>query len=111
MKQEDFSQMTEGEALVRIGFRPAERDGRKGLEIDGVFIPAAGPDERPDFLVASADKSCAVKGSVEAVCSDCGAEVSIAPTSQELLERWPELMVICLQCALKRMEQEKRNTG
>ena len=97
-----FSEMTEVEALASLGFRAAERDGKKGIEKDGLFIPALPEGECPGFIVGSPDRQDALKGSVDYVCMDCGGLVILSPSSQELLAQWPQTPVICGNCFLKR---------
>lgn len=102
MKDKPWSEMTEGEALAEIGAKASSRDGKMGLEIAGMFIPALDKDECPEAIIASPPGPYAVKGSTEATCSDCGNPVIIAPNSQEIVSRCPETLVICLNCFARR---------
>lgn len=94
----DFSKMTEAEALRAIGFRAAERDGEIGLEKDGSFFPSLKEGECPEFIVASSARWSWVKGCIVGKCTKCGAEVGIAPNTQEVMANCPKSPVICLLC-------------
>jgi len=97
-----LSEMTEGEALASLGFRAVEKDGKKGIEKDGLFIPALRPGECPGFIIGSPNRQDALKGSAEYVCSDCGGLVVLSPSTQEVLAQYPQTPVICGNCFLKR---------
>ncbi len=102
----DFSKMTEGEALYSIGARPAEKDGKKGITLHGLFIEAS--DEKPGAIVAGHNKKHTTRGSKEFRCHDCGRKVWLAPGGQEVHRRYPDVPVICIFCMMKR---EKRHVG
>lgn len=104
----DFSKMTEGEALYKIGVRAVEKDGKKGLEIplDGKKLFVEASDEKPGVIVASEHKKDRVKGARKTKCHDCRHKVWISPSTQVMLKRYPGTPVICLSCCLKRMEEE-----
>lgn len=101
----DFSKMTEGEALWNLGARPAEKDGKKGLMISGLFIEAS--DEPPGTIVASDRREDRLKGAKKTRCRDCRRKVWISPSTQEVLKRYPGTPVLCIVCMLKQVEQEK----
>jgi len=102
----DFSKMTEGEALYNIGARVVEKDGQKGIQLAGLFIPAS--DEKPDVIVASEHKESRVKGAKKTRCADCRRRVWISPATQQMLKRYPGVPVICIACFVKRAEEENK---
>lgn len=101
--------MTEGEALFNLGARPAVKDGKVGLNFPKLgFIQAS--DEKPDFIVATGDKRYKVKGDKKAKCSRCRCKLWIAPSTQEVLRRYPGTPILCLACTMKQSEEEKENS-
>ncbi len=105
----NFSKMSEGQALYSIGVRAVEKDGKKGLQLEGLFIPAS--DEQPDCIVASEHKRYRVKGAKKTRCRDCRHKVWISPSTQEMLNRYPGTPVICLACFVKRAAAEMERLG
>jgi len=111
VRREDFSKMTEGQALYSLGVRAVEKDGKKGISLpvpgkpgETLFIQAS--DEKPGCTVASEHKSDRVKGAKKTRCADCRRKVWISPSTQEMLRRYPGTPVICIACMLKRVEKE-----
>jgi hypothetical protein len=112
----DFSKMTEAEALYSIGARPAVKGGVQGLNFpvpgkpgkpgQTIFIPAS--DEKPNCIIASANKRDRVRGARKTRCHDCPHKVWISPSTQEMLRRYPGTPVICVECFMKRVEKEGR---
>jgi len=102
-KQVNFRKMTEGEALYSIGARPAEKDGKKGLTLGGLFIEAS--DNRSDAIIAGDNKRYTVKGSKKFRCHDCRCKVWLAPGGQETHRRYPDVPVICIACMMKREQK------
>jgi len=102
----DFSKMTEGEALYSLGARAMVKDGKKGIQLAGLFIPAS--DEKPDAIVASEHKENRVKGAKKTRCADCRRRVWISPATQQMLKRYPGVPVICIACFVKRAEEETK---
>ena len=105
--------MTEGQALYSLGARAVEKDGKKGLAMpipgkpgQTIFIEASG--EKPDCIVASADKHNRLKGAKKTRCADCRCKVWISPSSQEMLRRYPGTPVICMACAVKRAQEDNK---
>jgi len=99
----NFRKMGEGEALYSIGARPAEKNGKKGMTLGGLFIEAS--DDRPGAIVAGDNKKYTVKGSKKFRCHDCGCKVWLAPGGQEVHRRYPDVPVICILCMIKREEK------
>lgn len=102
-KQVDFSKMTEGEALYSIGARPAEKDGKKGLTLGGLFIEAS--DAKPDAIIAGDNKKYRVRGSKKFRCHDCRRKLWLAPGGQAMHRRYPDVPVICVVCVMKREKE------
>lgn len=100
--------MNEGEALYSLGARPAEKDGKKGLTLGGLFIEAS--DEKPDAIIAGVNRKYTVKGSKKFRCHDCRCKVWLAPGGQEMQRHYPDVPVICLACFMKR-EQKSSAAG
>lgn len=104
-KEPDFSKMTEGEVLFRLGVRPTEKDGKVGLDLPGIgFIEAS--DKKPDVIVTTSDKRCRVKGSQKFRCSQCGCKVWLAPSGQQMLLKYPGTPILCPVCFSKQAEKE-----
>jgi hypothetical protein len=111
-REPDFSRMTEGEALHYLGARPAVKNGKLGLNLpipgqpgETLFIEAS--DAKPDAIVATGDKRYRVRGDRQARCARCRRKVWMAPSSQEMLRKYPGTPVICLNCFLKQVEKEE----
>jgi hypothetical protein len=106
-----FSDMTESEALRSMGVEVTERDGKKGILLparDGkepIFIPAS--DDKPDVIVSSTISTDRVKDSIQVACSQCGTMVWLSPSSQDMLDRYPDTPVICIDCFGKQAKGEE----
>jgi hypothetical protein len=53
----------------------------------------------------AADLRAVVRGSESGVCSGCGAQVVLAPTSLELIGAEPDVRVLCVPCATAEIER------
>jgi hypothetical protein len=98
----------EGEILRKLGMKAEVRDGQPGVVVKGLFIPALEPS-KGDILVCSPKSwGPGLPGSTTAMCSECGQDIVIAPSGQEMLRQTP-MRVICLECMAKKLDEEKRD--
>jgi len=51
-----------------------------------------------------------VPGSIEARCADCNKPVYVAPSGQRLQEAGNNILIVCMKCALARLEKEGKPT-
>jgi len=101
----------EAVVLRRLGVKAVEKEGRQGVELGGVFIPAGEPEEGEEaaFICTPVTQPPGIPGCVKGgTCMECGVEVWLAPTSQELKKRRPDMKCICLFCFLKEPEEEQK---
>jgi len=52
-------------------------------------------------IVAAPWGACKILGSTQKECSVCGAKVGLSPSSMTLLEKAPQLSIMCMDCLLK----------
>lgn len=102
MYQQNFSEMSEGQALYAIGCHPAVENGVLGIRLpNGTFVVAS--DVRPDcILTVPYEAAICTKYSKKGTCSTCGISVNLALNSQLALLKWPGTPVLCLECASKK---------
>lgn len=86
------------------------RDG-SGLRADGHFIPFILPGERPDAIISVPWESRKVPGSVMRSCSSCGMAISLAPSSQQILQEYPDVPVYCTNCAHQQIKEETEDSA
>jgi len=95
----------EGAYLRALGVKPVVQKGERGIDFGGVFIPAREPEEGEEaaFVCTPATEPPHVPGCVKGGrCMECGVEVWLAPSSQDLKKRRPDMKCICYRCLLKK---------
>ncbi len=108
-----YTKLGEGDALFSLGIRATVRDGKQGLTLpnptkpgETLFIEAS--DQKPGFIIAAGQEASHLQGAKKTRCADCKRKVWISKSTQEMLRRWPGTPVICLNCFVKRVEQENK---
>lgn len=87
------------------------RRDRSGLRIGGVFIPFLLPGERPDAIMCVPWEQSKIPGAVIRACHTCGFAVSLAPSTQQVLQEHPDVPVYCLHCGYKELKKEEADAG
>jgi len=94
----------EGDILRKLGMKAEVRDGKPGVMVKDLFIPVVEPSEGDILVCLPKSRGPRLPGSITATCSECGQNVLIAPSGQELLRQTP-MKVICLECMAKERER------
>ena len=102
---EEEARDLEATILLRLGMRPEVRDGKPGIVAGGVFVPAGKPREGDVLVCALKAWGSGLPGSITSTCSQCGRDVVIAPSGQEMMRK-VSVRVMCLECALRLLEQQ-----
>lgn len=82
------------------------RQGESGIRVRGVFIPFLKKGEQPDMIVCVPWGWRTVEGATKGSCDKCGCEISLAPSSRQLLREFPDIPTRCMNCAHRDIEQE-----
>jgi len=72
------------------------------------FIPFLKPGDKLDVIVAVPWGWHAVPGSIKGTCDTCGGDISLAPSTQELMKEYPDVHTRCMYCEKKQLEDEQR---
>jgi len=84
------------------------RKGESGLRVRDHFIPFLKPGGKLDVIVAVPWGWHAVPGSIKGTCDTCGGDISLAPSTQELMKEYPDVPTRCIDCVKKQLEDEQR---
>lgn len=83
------------------------RRDRSGIRIGGNFIPFMLPGERPDAIITCPWEWRKTPGTVMRACHKCGRAVSLAPSSQEVLQEHPDVPIYCMTCSRELIDKEE----
>lgn len=92
-----------------LGKRRASSGHRHRAELEDDAMAAANMqipevDEKPDCIIGGYWPSRVV-GARRSLCQDCAGFIALSPSSGlAATERWPDLPVICFDCATKRAD-------
>lgn len=92
-------------------FLELRADGREGIRVQGVFIEFLLPGERPDAIITCPWEWRKTPGAVMRACQKCGMAVSLAPSSQEVLQEHPGVPIYCITCSRELLEKEENDAG
>lgn len=84
------------------------RKDESGLRLRGNFIPFLKPGDKLDVIVAVPWGWHAVSGSIKGTCDTCGGDISLAPSTQELMKEYPGVPTRCIDCMKKQLEEEQK---
>lgn len=90
------------------------RQGESGIRVRGTFIPFLKKGQELDVIVCTPKgwnpleaHRTIVPGSQTGQCDRCGQAIWIAPSTQELMEDYPDVPTRCLDCVRKELEELK----
>jgi len=84
------------------------RQGESGLRVKGAFIPFIKSGDKLDVIVAVPWGWHAVPGSIKGTCDTCSGDISLAPSTQELMNEYPDVPTRCIDCLKKQLKDEQR---
>lgn len=93
------------------------RKGESGIRLHGAFIPFLKEGQELDVILCVRkgwslleERRVIVPGSQTGKCDTCGQDIWLAPSTKELMKKYPGVPTRCVECVQKQLE-EKENRG
>ena len=90
------------------------RQGESGIRVRGTFISFLKEGQELDVIVCVPkgwnpleEAGVIVPGSETGQCDRCGQDIWVAPSTQELMNDYPNVPIRCLDCVKKQLGEQK----